>query len=90
MLKYLGQRPLRYVVLTEEYSEDWKLNGRKPMKAYSVVNAYLVGEDEEPPIKIVYERFYRICLPSYIISLLTFMGCIAYLLYFSKEKRKST
>jgi len=32
-------------------------------------------------MEMVYERFYKICLPSYIISLITFTGCVGYLLY---------
>jgi hypothetical protein len=48
------------------------------VKAYGVVNAYAI---ENQPEEIIYERFYRICLPSYIISFLTFIGCIGYLFY---------
>lgn len=28
-----------------------------------------------------HERFYRICLPSYIVSLMTFLGSVSYLFY---------
>ncbi len=71
---------MKYVIFTEEYSKDWKLGGEEPLKAYGVVNAYVVS-NESVPIEIVYERFYKICLPSYIISLITFTGCIGYLFY---------
>ena len=82
----IKDRPLKYIILTEEYSKDWKLDGKEPIKAYGVVNAYVV-EESNPPIKIVYERFYKICLPSYVISLITFIGCVGYLLYdWRKEK----
>jgi len=50
------------------------------LKAYGVVNAYAVSDKLEPK-EIVYERFYKICLPSYIISFMTFLGCICYLFY---------
>jgi hypothetical protein len=76
----IKDKPLKYVILTEEYSKDWKLNGKEPLKAYGVVNAYVI-EKSNPPIKIVYERFYRVCLPSYIISLVAFVGCVGYLFY---------
>ena len=83
-VKYvIKDEPLKYIIFTEEYSEDWKMDG-KPLKAYGVVNAYISDNQKE----IVYERFYRICLPSYIISLLTFSGCIGYLFYgWKREKR---
>ena len=82
----IKDRPLKYIILTEEYSKDWKLDGKEPIKAYGVVNAYVV-EESNLPIKIVYERFYKICLPSYVISLITFIGCVGYLLYdWRKEK----
>jgi len=80
-VKYvIKDEPLKYNVFTEEYSKDWKLNGEEPMKAYGVVNAYVISEKSSPK-EIVYERFYKICLPSYIISLVTFVGCIGYLFY---------
>ena len=65
-MKYvIKDEPLKYIILTEEYSKDWKLGGEEPLKAYGVVNAYVV-ERSGSPIEIVYERFYKICLPSYI------------------------
>ena len=48
------------------------------MKAYGVVNAYAVPDK---PKEIVYERFYKICLPSYFVSFMTLLGCIGYLFY---------
>jgi len=79
-VKYvIKDRPMKYVIFTEEYSKDWKLNGEEPLKAYGVVNAYVVL-DKSKPKEIVYERFYRICLPFYIISLVAFLGCV-YLFY---------
>jgi len=87
-VKYvIKDKPLKYVIFTEEYSKDWKLNGQEPLKAYGVVNAYVVS-DKSAPMEIVYERFYRVCLPSYIISLMTFLGCICYLFYDWKRKRR--
>jgi len=78
-VKYvIKNEPLKYIIFTEEYSEDWKLDDNEPVKAYGVVNAYDASKTTE---EIIYERFYRICLPSYIISLVTFLGCISYLLY---------
>ncbi|ENN96223.1 hypothetical protein J422_03463 [Methanocaldococcus villosus KIN24-T80] len=73
----IKDKPLRYIIFTEEYSKDWKFNGKEPLKAYGVVNAYKY--DDEKEMKIVYERFYKICLPSYIISLLAFILCMGYL-----------
>lgn len=69
----------KYVILTEPYSEDWKLDGKDPTKAYGVVNAYeKLGSDGE----IVFERFYNVNLPAYIISLITFIVMI--IIYFKK------
>ncbi len=65
----IRDKPLKYIIFTEEYSKDWKLNGEEPLKAYGVVNAYFAVKKRTPE-KIIYERFYKICLPSYIISVL--------------------
>ncbi len=88
-VKYIiKDKPLKYIIFTEEYSKDWKLGGEEPLKAYGVVNAYVVS-NESVPIEIVYERFYKICLPSYIISLITFTGCIGYLFYDWRRGKES-
>ncbi|HIE44128.1 MAG TPA: hypothetical protein EYP78_04975 [Candidatus Omnitrophica bacterium] len=56
----------------------------KPLKAYGV-NAYDASKTTE---EIIYERFYR-NLPSYIISLITFLGCISYLFYDWRREKAS-
>lgn len=81
-VKYvIKDKPLKYIIFTEEYSNDWKLNGKQPMRAYNVVNAFKSNGKE-----ITYERFY-VYLFSYTVSLVTFLGCISYLLY-NGGKRK--
>jgi hypothetical protein len=65
----------KYIVFTEPYSEDWRLDEKEPMKVYGVVNAF-----ENNGKEIRFERFFRITLPAYIISILTFIGII--LVYF--------
>jgi len=62
----------KYIVFTEPYSEDWRLDGKEPVKAYGVVNAF-----ENNGKEIIFERFYRINLPAYIISILTLIGLVA-------------
>lgn len=71
--KGTGDIKKTYVVFTEPYSEDWKLSGKEPIKAYGVVNAYLADKNNG---EIVFERFYKINLPSYIISIITFVTLI--------------
>ncbi|WP_423792384.1 alpha-(1-_3)-arabinofuranosyltransferase domain-containing protein [Methanocaldococcus indicus] len=78
----IEDKPLKYIIFTNEYSKDWVLNGKKPLNAYGVVNAYEIKENENKYI-ITYERFYKVCLPSYIISLISLMLCIVCLI---KEK----
>ncbi len=72
----------KYIVFTEPYSEDWRLDGKQPVKAYGVVNAF-----ENSGNEIRFERFYRINIPAYIISILTFVGLI--IAYLKLEKRKN-
>ena len=68
----------RYIVLTEPYSEDWKLDGKESIQAYGAVNAFENGGKD-----IRFERFYIVYLPAYIISMLAFIGLMAmYLKYF--------
>lgn len=73
----------KYIVFTEPYSEDWRLDGKEPVKAYGAVNAFESGGKE-----IRFERFYRINLPAYIISILTFIGLIATYLRLGQQKNK--
>ena len=75
--KLKNDKKKKYIVFTEPYSEDWKLDGKGPVKAYGVANAYQNGGKE-----IIFERFYKINLPSYIISLITFV--ILIILYIKK------
>ncbi len=88
-IKYIiKDKPLKYVVFTEEYSRDWELNGEEPLKAYGVVNAYGIP-DNSGPKEIVYDGFYRICLPSYAVSLLTLVACLSYLIFPKLKQRRS-
>jgi hypothetical protein len=75
-------RSKKYVVFAEPFSKDWKLGGKAPLQAYGVVNAF-----ENSGKEIRFERFYRINLPAYVISILTFIGLI--LIYPGLEKRKN-
>ncbi len=73
----------KYLVFTEPYSEDWEFEGRKPIKAYGVINGYEIGEEGGGAIK--YERFYRVYLPSYLISLLASTFLVAIYLDYHKK-----
>lgn len=67
----------KYIVFTEPYSDDWKLDGKEGIKSYGVINAFEGGGKE-----ITFDRFYNINLPAYIISLITFV--ILIIIYFKK------
>jgi len=71
----------KYIVFTEPYSEDWRLDTKEPVKAYGVVNAF-----ENDGKEIRFERFFRINLPAYIISILTFVGLMA--IYLGSQRQK--
>lgn len=73
----------KYIVFTEPYSKDWRLDGKEPVKAYGVVNAF-----ENSGKEIRFERFFRINLPAYIISILTFISMIALYLRPEQPKKK--
>jgi hypothetical protein len=68
----------KYLVFTEPYSASWELDGKKPMGAYGVVNAYETGGANGG--EILFRRFYNVYLPSYIISILTFIALIVFYL----------
>lgn len=63
----------KYLVFTETYSEDWKLDGVKPINVSGLVNVY-----ESKGKEIRFERFYKINLPAYMISLTTFIILIVW------------
>jgi hypothetical protein len=71
----------KYIVFTEPFSTEWKLDGMAPLQAYGVVNAF-----ENSGKEIRFERFYRINLPAYFISLLILIGIAMYPVL---EKRKN-
>ena len=74
-MKYvINDDPLRYIVLTEEYHRSWKLSGKEPMKAYGVVNAWKAERDNAV---IKFERFYKVNLPAYAVSVITFLIIMA-------------
>ena len=78
-VKYvINDEPLKYIVLAEEYHRSWKLSGKEPMKAYGVVNAW---KAEKGDTVIRFERFYRVNLPAYIVSLLAFVILLAILVF---------
>ncbi len=62
----------KYIVFTEPYSQNWRSDGRQPIMAYGVVNAF-----ENSGKEIRFESFYKINLTAYIISILTFTGLMA-------------
>jgi len=59
------------LIMTWEYSPYWTLNGIRPFKAYGVVCGFDINGGY-----FVYERFYRVCLPAYIISSLSALALI--------------
>ncbi len=65
----------KYVVFTEPYSEYWEYGGEKPIPAYGVVNAYEVKEAND--MEIIYENFYSVYLPSYVISFFSLLLLIS-------------
>ncbi len=79
-VKYIltGDTSKKYLVFTEPYSESWELDGKKPIGAYGVVNAYEISGANGR--EILFTRFYNIYLPSYIISILTFIILIVFYL----------
>ena len=84
-VKYeLDEAPSRkYLVFTEPYAESWELGRKKPIPAYGIVNAYKVNGTNNREIR--YERFYNVYIPSYIISLLSLFGLIAFYSGLHKE-----
>jgi hypothetical protein len=80
----LREKPSKtYVVFAEPYSEDWLLGDRKPLKAYGVVNAYEVDGTVGKDIK--FQRFYKVNLPAYAVSLITFTALI--IVYFDLHRK---
>ena len=72
----------KYLVFTEPYSKEWKLDGKEPLKAYGAVNAFENGGKE-----IRFERFYRVNLPAYVVSILTFVGLITVYVKIQRQKK---
>jgi hypothetical protein len=72
-----------YIILTEPYSEAWNLQDRKPISNLGLTNAFHV--DKEGCYTIYFTKF-RILLTYYLVSLTTFVACIALL---TRTKLKS-
>ena len=70
-VKYaVKNKPLKYIVLAEEYHRSWRMDGKESIKAYGAVNAW---KADEGVLEIKYQRFYKIYLPAYILSAITFL-----------------
>jgi hypothetical protein len=65
-----------YIILTEPYNEAWNLQDRKPISNLGLANAFHV--DKEGCYTIYFTKF-RILLTYYLVSLTTFVACIALL-----------
>lgn len=82
----------RYIVFTEPYSKDWEFDGIKSKMAYNVINVFdnnifdnnTILNNNGKEKEIIFERFYKINLPAYIISILTFLVLIG--IYFDVHK----
>jgi hypothetical protein len=82
-VKYLLDRPSkRYVVFSERYSEEWKLDGKAPFENFGVTNVYDTSDLKGNTL--YYERF-NIYLIGYILSGIAFIFLI--ILYFKEKIR---
>lgn len=75
----------RYTIFTvpQRYSTNgWTYNGEKEIKNLGFMPAFLSGERGGD---IVYERFYTIFLPGYLISLATLIAIAGYFIFIHKK-----
>jgi len=63
-----------YVVFAEPYNEGWVMNGEKPLANLGLTNAFPVKH--QGTYRIYFQKF-NIFLTYYIISLATFIVCVA-------------
>ena len=68
----IEDEPLNYIVVAEEYSDAWRMDGEKPLKAFNASLAFPV-KSYSKEFKVVYTRFFSLCIPCYIASLLSFI-----------------
>ncbi len=73
----------KYLIFTDAYNSDWELDDNKGIDAYDAVNAFEVDGGSNGK-EIRFERFYRINLPAYVASILTFVVLI---ILYIKDKR---
>jgi len=82
-VKYLLAQPSkRYIVFSQRYSEDWKLEGKTPFANFGVTNAYDTSDIKGNTL--YYERF-NIYLIGYVISGIAFIFLM--ILYFNEKIR---
>jgi hypothetical protein len=67
-----------YVILTEPFNEGWKLNGEKPTANLGLTNAFYV---EKPGVYTIYFEKFNFLLTCYIISLISFIACLTYVVH---------
>jgi len=65
-----------YLVFTEPFDEGWTVNGEKPLANLGLTNAFRI--EHSGTVRIHYQKFY-VLLPSYIFSVIIFIGCILFL-----------
>jgi len=77
----------RYIVFSVPQNvgtEYWEYNGKKPLKNLGFMPAF---ESSPGGGEVIYTRFYRLYLPSYIVSLLVFAWMIWY--YFCLKSKRA-
>lgn len=73
-----------YIVFTvpqDVSTKHWEYDGQKPMKNLGFMPAFV---SDEAVGNIIYTRFYRVYLPSYIISLVTLVLILLYYFLYKK------
>jgi hypothetical protein len=72
-----------FVIFTESYDEGWAISNQKASPFLGIINVFV---SEQPGIYKVYYQKYIVLLASFMLSALTFILCVVYLL---KLKMKS-
>ncbi|VVB97183.1 Uncharacterised protein [uncultured archaeon] len=75
-VKYTIEQPSkRYVIFSDKYADDWKLDGKAPLSNFGVTNAYDTSGFKG---NILYNHRFNIYLTGYLISVIGFI----FLIYF--------
>lgn len=87
-VEYTIEKPSSdYVVFTQTYSPEWRLNQETPVENMGITNAFKVRDSDKNARDFrIYHKWFKIYAISYLLSGIAFIACLIYIISERKSK----